>query len=92
MNIDISRLRYVPADPFERRNGLFGYLSLDVNDALRLDGITVRRTRDGRLTLSYPVRTNERGVEFFVVRPIRDDVRLAIEHRVFEDLGLVSDA
>ena len=41
--------------PTEQKSGLLGYISCTYGD-IRLDGLAVRRTMTGDLTLSYPAR------------------------------------
>ena len=64
------------------RSGLLGYLSIFYGD-LVLDGLTVRRTADGRLTLSFPERRDARGRRHPYFRPLDDDARQRIEQAVF---------
>jgi hypothetical protein len=63
-------------------------ISFVLNGTLKIDGVTLRRTRDGRLTLSYPARRDRDGVEHFAIKPLGDQARVEIERQVFEALGL----
>jgi hypothetical protein len=49
-------------------NGLLGYVSCTVA-GLHLDGLTLRRTRGGRLAVSFPCRRDRRGRRHPIVRP-----------------------
>ena len=44
----------------DARDGLLGYLSLDYGPLI-LDSLTVRRTTEGRITLSFPERRDRTG-------------------------------
>lgn len=66
----------------DRRHGLLGYLSVFYG-ALVLDGITVRRTADNRLTLSFPERRDRQGRRHPYFRPVDEEARRAIEKAVF---------
>jgi len=65
------------------RRGLLGFVSVNYGD-LVLDGITVRRTAEGRLTLSFPQRRDGRGRSHPLFRPIDDAARLRIEKAIFD--------
>ncbi len=82
----ISEVRLKAATEGEQRTGLLGYLTIVVNDFLRIDGITLRRTRRGDLTLSYPERRDRSGQARSLVRPICNDARLEIERQVLAAL------
>lgn len=71
----------------QTRTGLLGFISLRYGD-LRLDGVALRLTADGRHALSFPVRRDGRGREHPLVRPVDQDARDAIETAVFAALGL----
>lgn len=73
-------------------DGLLGFLTFTMDDRLRLDGVTLRRTRDGRLTLSFPERRDAAGRSHPIVRPLDDGSRQAIESAVFAALGMARDA
>ena len=46
--------------------------------ALRVDGLVLRRTREGRLALSYPARDDAHGNRHFVVAPVNDETRRSL--------------
>ena len=71
---EISSVRFSPAGVEDQRRGLLGWVTCQAGD-LVLDGITVRRTNAGLLTLSFP---RGRG-KYPPVRPSDNDARLAIE-------------
>lgn len=71
-------------------SGLVGYLSLFVGN-LVVDGVTLRRTRSGRLALSFPIRTRSSGERHSLVRPVDDEARRAIERMIFAELGQRDD-
>lgn len=71
------------------RSGLLGYVSVFYGDLI-LDGLTVRRTADGRLTLSFPERRDRQGRRHPYVRPLDDDARRRIERAVFAE-GTVAE-
>ena len=63
-----------------------GFLRLDAT--LRLDGLALRRTADGRLSLSFPARRDTAGKQHPYLRPVDDAARRDIEHQIFTALGL----
>ena len=84
----VNRVRFEPAPSGLREAGLLGWISLDIADALRIDGIAVRRTRDGRRVLSFPAKTDRYGKRRFYVRPLGDEMRREFEREVFAALGV----
>ncbi len=84
---EIRDVRFSSADQDQAKTGLLGWLSFTFSDTLRLDGVMLRRTADGRLTLSYPSRRDRAGETHYVVRPVSDAARTAIEQHVFWALG-----
>lgn len=83
MNVVPIRVRsWVKGSDDDVRSGLLGYVSVFYSDVI-LDGLTVRRTADGRLTLSYPQRRDGQGRRHPIVRPIDDAARRRIERAVF---------
>lgn len=81
-------VRFTPASDTDAAVGLLAYVSCTFEGLLRLDGLTLRRTLAGRVTLTYPARTDRAGRRHPYYRPVDDDARLAIEAQVFAALGL----
>ena len=88
MRIVVSGLVFTPASERDREAGLLGWIALVLNGALKLDGLAVRRTRGGRLRLSYPARRDGHGHLHHHVRPLDDAARRDLEGQVFELLAL----
>ncbi len=74
------------ASPPEVERGLLAWLCLEVDRSLVLDGITLRLTQAGNLTLSFPERCDSNGRRHPFIRPLNDQVRREIERQVFEAL------
>ena len=91
-SIEITRVRFCQATPTEAEAGHLGYVSCVVGDILCLDGISLRRTLNGRLTLSFPGRYDCAGRRHYYVRPLDDRSRLDIEHQVLQALGIEEGA
>jgi hypothetical protein len=70
--------------------GLLGYLSFLIDSSLRVDGVTLRRTCSGKLTLSYPSRDTHRR-RYFFLRPVDDRARRSIESQILAQLGLAGE-
>ena len=86
--VKITNITFRASDPLQERAGLLGWISATIDDRLRLDGLTLRRTADGRLTLSFPAKRDSTGRKHSYVRPIDDHTRIEIEQQVFHALGL----
>jgi len=84
----IAGVRFTPAPEHDHQKGLLGYASFLVGNGLRVDGVCLRRTKGGRLALSFPSRRDRYGRTHPYLRPICDDARRSIEDQVFAALGL----
>jgi len=89
--IRIDRIELVTAGPAAAETGLLGWLRFRVNRALMLDGVTLRRTQDGRHSLSFPAKTDGAGRQRFFVKPLDSEIRQGIEAQVFAALGLAPE-
>lgn len=69
----------------EEERGLLGWLTLEIG-LVRLFGVTLRRTRSGRLSLGFPCRRDGRGGRHPVVRPLGRREREEIERAVLAEL------
>lgn len=86
--IMIDNIRFIDASPRDVKKGFLGWVSLTLNDSLRLDGISLRRTRDNRLALSFPYRRDKSGHQHNLVLPLGEATRREIEDQIFEALAM----
>ena len=86
-SLRVTDLRFIQASAELRRSGLLGWLAVTLNGALQIDGLTLRRTREGVLTVAYPRRRDRNGVEHSVVKPVSDDARRRIEAEILAALA-----
>lgn len=86
-NIIVSEVRFTAAPQGDVDSGLLGFVDFVLNGSIRLSNISLRRTRDGRLALSYPLRRDSVGHDHFVVRPIHDEAREQLERQIIGALG-----
>jgi hypothetical protein len=82
----ISDIRFAPARPELRSTGLLGWVCCALNGELQIDGIALRKGRDGRHLLSFPRRVDSSGVEHDYIKPLSNGVRDAIEGQVIDEL------
>ncbi len=80
----ITEVRFTAVDPTEWKTGLLGFIAFTIDRALHVDGVALRRTASGRLTLSFPARVSKDGRKRSIVWPISDEARHGIESQVFE--------
>lgn len=83
---DITEIRIDAAPPELAATGHIAWISLLLNDRLRISGVTARRTLDGEFRLSFPARTSDDGSKHFYIRPINDEARVEIETAIFDAL------
>lgn len=79
----ISDIRFTPA---HTGGGLLGWVSFTVDGDLVIDGVAVRRTLLGELTISWPWRRDTRGRLHHHVRPLDDEARLELESELLAHL------
>ncbi len=82
----VTDVKYFPASSPEQQTGLLGFIRFRLGGGLDIDGVTLRRTQDGRLTLSYPRRRRSRHL--FAVKPANEGTHRSIERQVFDALDL----
>ena len=87
-SILVTEVRLMPGRPRDRDAGLLGWVSCTVGATLRLDGLALRRTREGRLALSFPCRRDRQGRKHPLVRPLDDAARVSIERQILAALRL----
>jgi hypothetical protein len=85
MTGNIHDVRFTAADPAQLVEGLLGHVRFEVG-ALRIDRVMVRRSREGRTCLSFPVHRARSGIEFPIVRPTTPWERARIESAVIGEL------
>jgi DNA-binding cell septation regulator SpoVG len=83
--LHVTSVLFVPAPPLDTRNGLAGFVTVHVN-GLVIHRIAVRRARDGRYLLSFPVQHDRRGRRNVVVHPLDAAAHAEIERQVIADL------
>jgi DNA-binding cell septation regulator SpoVG len=89
-DIMIDRIELKTAGPEAAETGLLGWISFRLNRRLQVDGVALRRTIEGRHTLSFPARRDRAGNQRFYVRPLDDETREAIESQVLTALGILA--
>jgi len=85
--IHVADVRFSAGTTAMVAQGLLGFVTATINGSIRLDGIALRRTRDGRLALSFPARRDNAGRERSLFCPINDQARRDIERQVLGALG-----
>ncbi len=81
------RLRtWVRGSADDERQGLLGFLSVACGPWI-FDGITLRRTADGRLAISFPARSDRSGRKHAFIRPVDNATREAIERELLGQLA-----
>jgi len=86
----VTAVKFAASSDADIARGFLGRVRMVVN-GLVVEGVTLRRTLDGRLSLAYPARRDAGGHRHFVVRPVDDQVRLVIEAQVFAALGIKAE-
>jgi DNA-binding cell septation regulator SpoVG len=80
--------RAVSGTPSEIRSGLLAWLTIEFGGSLILDGLTLRRTVDGRHAISFPLRRDPKGNRHVLIQPVDSDARRRIESAILQQLDL----
>ena len=89
MTFRVSEVRFAPAPEHLRPTGVVGWSSFTLDGCLRLEGVAVRRSTQGRTYLSYPMRDDGWGKRWQYMRPLDGETGRDIERQVLEQLGEV---
>ncbi len=92
MSLRVSSVRFSPADISLQRTGLLGWCSFLIDGCLRIEGVAVRRTQQGRRTLAYPAKDDGWARRWHYVYPINDATRIAVERQVLAEIDLDREA
>jgi DNA-binding cell septation regulator SpoVG len=88
----VTDVRLAAATAADRATGLLGFVTLTLAGTVTIDGIALRRTLEGDLTLAFPTRTDRWGNVHAIVRPVDDSVRRSLTQAVLQVLGLAPSA
>lgn len=80
LRITAFHVELAPAEM--RAGGLHAWVKVEINHALTIDGLAVRKTRDGRTIVTWPERRGHRKV----VTP-KPHARVELEAAILEALG-----
>ena len=86
--LKVAVVRLWPATEAQLDQGLVGFMQVLLTCGLVLDGLALRVTREGRLTLAFPARRDRNGTRHYYVRPETEAARREIERQVFAGLGV----
>ena len=81
-SIVVDSVKFSSAPPQQVRSGLLGWAAVTLRGGYRLDGIAIRKTSRGRLTISFPSRVDAQGIERPYFRPLNDAARLDLEQQI----------
>ncbi len=85
--IVVDSVKFSSARPHEVRSGLLGWAAVTLQGGYLLDGLAVRRTSSGRLTLSFPSKTDSHGIPRPYFKPLNDAARLDFERQILAAIG-----
>lgn len=84
--IRFTDLRIKPASAADKASGLVAYLAMTLPGGLRVDGLTLRRTAKGVLSVSYPERRSASGDRHPILCPATPEDRAAFEAAVLAEV------
>jgi hypothetical protein len=83
----VSSVRFTRANDDDVQTGLLGFVTCTFNDVLQVDGVTLRRCRDGRIALSWPARSDGAGRRHPILRPLDDHARQQLERQIIKAIA-----
>lgn len=81
-SLDIGEVEIRWAPERDREAGLLAYVAATIGGAVRLDGMTLRRARDGSWYLAFAYRRDSKGRERWFARPLTDAAKRDFEEAV----------
>jgi len=84
----LSQITVIEAPPADRARGLIGYVSCILNDAIHIDGVALRMTREGEYSVSFPKKPGHSGDQHFYFKPINEAMRQEFLRQVLAAQGL----
>lgn len=80
------------------KDGVLAFCEVVLGNYLRLNDIAVKRTNEGKILLSYPLKKTQSGAEYFYYNPISkelgDKIREAVLSKLNEiisELGVINE-
>jgi hypothetical protein len=83
----VAEIRFAEASPVFKSKGVLGWACCSYGD-LQLDGLRVRRSVNGQLSLGFPSHVDANGVSHAYYRPLDQAARDSIEAQVLGELCL----
>lgn len=78
----ISNVRVTRASGHDQDTGLLGYVTCVVNGALCLDGLTLRRSICGELSVSFPARRDQWGARHAYIQPMDEKTQRDLQEQI----------
>jgi len=86
-DLHISDVECSAAPPSDQARGLLCFVSFTIDDCIRIDGVTLRLSKDGRPILSFPKRTEKSGRRRPIVHPVSLAARDHVTHLILDAVG-----
>ncbi len=86
--VHLTSIAFTLAPLLDVNRGLWGWVTCIVNNAFKLDGITLRQTSQSLLSLSWPARRDRTGQQHPYFRLLKNTDRQQLERAIFSALGL----
>ncbi|MBI3843544.1 MAG: septation protein SpoVG family protein [Planctomycetes bacterium] len=86
--IIVSGVQFHSADAEQAATGLLGFVSATLNGKLRIDGLALRRSLEGKVILSWPAKRDAAGQQHHFVRPLDSAARQEIERQILGALPI----
>jgi DNA-binding cell septation regulator SpoVG len=82
----ITAVVFTPSSALDAADGMLGWLRVQVDQWLEIDGVVLRRSSHGELRLHFPSRVDRAGFRRHYARPMNEPSRVAIQEQVIAQL------
>lgn len=83
--LTLTEVAFTPAPANLRAAGILGFVRLVLNETVVIDELSLRRTRDGRLVLTWPEPRGRLGPRR-IVHPRDEGARVHLEREILDNL------
>ena len=87
-SLKVSEVKIRLVDQSE--DGLIGWASCVVNGSLFLNNIAIRKSREGKVILTFPAMRSKGDSKYFFFNPISHEAARVLEEAIIDKLKLAS--
>jgi DNA-binding cell septation regulator SpoVG len=78
----VTGVHFTASPTLDASDGRLGWVRIELDGWLEIDGIVLRRTSRGELRVCFPSKVDGSGIRRYFARPLTDEARAAIQEQV----------